>query len=324
MRQPVFGPRRRFRVELWTTSMDALGEIQLYEWLIMPLGAAMLLLYWARGYLRRTAFDIAGPRPAILCLKDLLLGVLLLLMGRLLVGMLAIFVWPQLLDSAALSVDEYAFLALLSQGGTLPVLLFLVWRLGRQADGWRHFGLVARRLFRDVGCAAVAFVTAMPVVLGVGGILMIAATLAGQPPPTIAHEMLEKLRDAESTQTIALFLISAVVIAPLTEEIMYRGLVQSALRGSGFFTNRWLLICMAAAFFAAVHGTQVAWQALPVLFALAVVLGWLYERTASLWPSILLHAGFNLFNVVCLWMMPPADDNAVQVAAIGISRFIYH
>lgn len=308
--------------------MDALGEIRLYEWLIMPLGAAMLLLYWARGYLRRTAFDIAGPRPAILCLKDLLLGVLLLLMGGLLVGRLAIFVWPQLLDSAGsgadLSVDEYAFLALLSQGGALPVLLFLIWRLGRQADGWRHFGLVARRLFRDVGCAAVAFVTAMPVVLGVGGILMIAATLAGQPPPTIAHEMLEKLRDAESTQTIALFLISAVVIAPLTEEIMYRGLVQSALRGSGCFANRWLLICMAAAFFAAVHGMQVAWQALPVLFVLGVVLGWLYERTASLWPSILLHAGFNLFNIVCLWLMPPVDDNAIQVAAIGLGRFIYH
>jgi membrane protease YdiL (CAAX protease family) len=28
---------------------------------------------------------------------------------------------------------------------------------------------------------------------------------------------------------------------------------------------------------------------------LGIVLGWLYERTRSLWPSILLHAAFNTF-----------------------------
>jgi len=43
--------------------------------------------------------------------------------------------------------------------------------------------------------------------------------------------------------------------------------------------------------------TGQAWQVLPSLFVLAVVLGWLYERTGSLLPSVLVHMGFNAINI---------------------------
>ena len=68
------------------------------------------------------------------------------------------------------------------------------------------------------------------------------------------------------------------------------------------FRNRWLVVLSAAALFALIHlGPQVAWQGLPVLFVLGIFLGWLYERTGSLWPGIVLHAGFNAINFVLVW-----------------------
>ena len=41
-----------------------------------------------------------------------------------------------------------------------------------------------------------------------------------------------------------------------------------------------------------VHGLWIG------LLVLGLVLGWMYERTGSLWPGIVLHTGFNALNIV--------------------------
>ena len=100
-------------------------------------------------------------------------------------------------------------------------------------------------------------------------------------------------RVPERTALMAL-LVSAVVVAPILEEMIFRGLVQSALRS---LLGPWATVIVASTLFAALHYGAADWVTLPGLLVLALILGWLYERTGSLWPGIIAHAGFNLFNV---------------------------
>jgi membrane protease YdiL (CAAX protease family) len=43
-----------------------------------------------------------------------------------------------------------------------------------------------------------------------------------------------------------------------------------------------------------------AWMR-PPLFLLSVCIGYAYERTGNLWVAIIIHAGFNAFNVINVW-----------------------
>ena len=54
----------------------------------------------------------------------------------------------------------------------------------------------------------------------------------------------------------------------------------------------WLAILITSILFAVIHPL---WTA-PIIFVLAIVLGYVYERTGNLWASIALHAIFNTIS----------------------------
>jgi hypothetical protein len=72
------------------------------------------------------------------------------------------------------------------------------------------------------------------------------------------------------------------------------------------FTARCVTIFFAALLFAMVHIGGAAWQTVPSLFVLGVILGWVYERTGSLLPCILIHAIFNGVNIAIVTLWPSA------------------
>jgi len=101
------------------------------------------------------------------------------------------------------------------------------------------------------------------------------------------HPLIKAMHENNSPAMRIWVAISAVVTAPLWEELFFRGYLQTALRG---FTRRpWLGLLLASAAFAAVHP---AWS-WPAIFVLALCLGYAYERTGNLWTCILMHAIFN-------------------------------
>jgi membrane protease YdiL (CAAX protease family) len=85
---------------------------------------------------------------------------------------------------------------------------------------------------------------------------------------------------------VANFLVVAVV-APVVEELTYRGLGFAAVRQ--FFGGAAAVVVTGVAFGLA-HGLVIA---LPVLTIFGLILGWLRLRTKSLYPPIILHAVFN-------------------------------
>jgi membrane protease YdiL (CAAX protease family) len=85
-----------------------------------------------------------------------------------------------------------------------------------------------------------------------------------------------------------------VIVAPLTEEILFRG---QMLRG---FLARYappLAIGASAVFFSAMHLNPVQ---IPATLMLGILSGVLYARTRSIWPSIVAHAVNNAIPALAL------------------------
>jgi sodium transport system permease protein len=84
---------------------------------------------------------------------------------------------------------------------------------------------------------------------------------------------------------IAFFLV-VTLLAPLVEELTYRGVGISLLEPWGVA----LAVVATGVLFGAAHGLIVGF---PVLAFFGIVVGWLRVRTDSVLPGIVLHATFN-------------------------------
>jgi membrane protease YdiL (CAAX protease family) len=99
-------------------------------------------------------------------------------------------------------------------------------------------------------------------------------------------------------QKLALGLVT-IGLAPLAEEILFRGILYPWLKQAGFPR---LALWGSAVFFAAVHMNLVTF--IPLL-VLALALTVLYERTGNLLAPITAHALFNGANFVILYTLLP-------------------
>jgi membrane protease YdiL (CAAX protease family) len=94
--------------------------------------------------------------------------------------------------------------------------------------------------------------------------------------------------------------MGALLIAPVAEELLFRGILQSYARKL-FPINRWLLhrwgsLIAVGILFGAMHGTTP--HHIPALAVFGMILGYLYERTGSLTLPILVHILFNAKSLV--------------------------
>ncbi len=107
----------------------------------------------------------------------------------------------------------------------------------------------------------------------------------------ISQDIQQLTQNAPLAWRVALALM-AISLAPLTEELLFRGVLLSALIPR---CGMRLAVLLSAAGFAAIHlpGLQWQWYALPELIALGVVLAWLRVHYQSLWPAVLAHGTHN-------------------------------
>jgi len=153
----------------------------------------------------------------------------------------------------------------------------------------RGLGLSLRHWIYDGARSAAAFLIVLPPVMAL-------AVLGERLLPHKTHEMLVMFADPQFGWTWKLLIaVSAIALAPLAEELLFRGLLQSMLRR--YLGKPWTAILIASACFAAVHIPSEP-QSVFALFALSVGLGYVYERSGRLVSPILTHA---IFNAVMLW-----------------------
>ncbi len=85
-----------------------------------------------------------------------------------------------------------------------------------------------------------------------------------------------------------------VVLAPIAEEFIFRGVLYSFVKQLGFPRLAWFGVSLL---FALIHGSL---GILIPLFVLALALTWLYEKTGNLLAPIAAHSLFNAVNLAVL------------------------
>lgn len=140
---------------------------------------------------------------------------------------------------------------------------------------------------------------------GTGFLISLGATLAisvlivssffpaGEPPP------IERL--LSSTTAMWVFALFGIGVAPLFEEIIFRGFlfkVLSDIRGPG------VAVSVTAILFALLHLPQLwgSWAGVALIFVVGYVLSLVRQRSNSLIPSFIIHTSYNgmLFGVFAL------------------------
>ena len=237
----------------------------------------------------------------------------------------------------SLTTKDWAFLVTVPQ-----ICAFLVLLAGDYAVGGGVFlgelGVALRRLPRGIiyGAAGVLIVLP-PVWFCQSFVEQFYERVHFEHPQE--HELLLMMREAHSLWVRIVLIFGAVVVAPVAEEYLFRGHVQTLFRrlmmrwnkrslvpppvpsevvqgesvlsysvpaiplvddSPGIDLRAWIAILLASLLFAAVHPLWM-W---PAIFPLAVGLGYAYERTGNLWTCIFIHCTFNsVSTAIYLWVM---------------------
>jgi membrane protease YdiL (CAAX protease family) len=252
------------------------------------LGPGLLAAAGAQAIERRDRSDLAyrGPSPFLLLAASLPLSILATL--------------PIVLVRLPLTSPLATLLSVVATGAIWLILVAMT-VVGPGALTWREIalGLKGAPAGRIAGDALVGAAAAVPVVLAtavLGSILVLVVGVAPDGPIAPPH-------DAPS---LVLSLLAAALLAPISEELFYRG----------FATTAWLrsygptrAIVQGGLFFAFVHvltlggpdfdhAARLALVAFVARIPVALALGWMFVQRRSLAASFGLHATFNAALVV--------------------------
>lgn len=268
---------------------------------LMALGT--IVLAWAVVRWRRRGGDLlrGSPlRPNRMFMTDVWLCLLAYMLGAA-VGHLIARALPLAGDEELLKAQRGILAAAAGQIAVIAAAILVAGQAFRR--GLTGFGLTRLSLPRDAAIGTLGWLAALAlcglIVLATEQVLRVVAP-DFHPPE---HTVFQLLQDPATWPPLrVLALLGAALLAPAAEELLFRGILQTALtrvlppRGRSM-RHRWAAILMVAVVFGAMHsGTP---HHMPALVGLGVLLGFLYERTGSLRACILLHMLFNVKSL--LW-----------------------
>jgi membrane protease YdiL (CAAX protease family) len=135
-------------------------------------------------------------------------------------------------------------------------------------------------------------------ILPVAGFLQMVSysllTKLGHPPKE--QEAVELFSKSGSNLSTAYLIFFAVMLAPVAEEFIFRGILYPFIKQLGY--PKLALVGVSLAF-ASIHGSLVI---LVPLFVFALAQTWLYEKTDCLFAPMITHATFNLSNLVVMFV----------------------
>ncbi|WP_449387975.1 CPBP family intramembrane glutamic endopeptidase [Chryseobacterium lineare] len=158
------------------------------------------------------------------------------------------------------------------------------------------------------------------------GMMFISEFITSQIPTTGPffgkyYEFFNRLMD-QLTLNPVVMIITAVICAPIFEEIIFRGIIQKGLMNKG--VKPWKAIIFASIIFGLVHGNP--WQLVGAVL-LGCVLGLVYYKTKSLLLPMLLHGFNNLCStILIIYTKNESFSDAFKISewmilAIGIVFF---
>ena len=166
--------------------------------------------------------------------------------------------------------------------------------------GLKGFGLRFRTVGKDLFWAAVNLVAVYPVILlALWATIEAGQWIAGPEFGLEKHQTLEELENA--SMGVKCFLVfSTLIVVPVFEELLFRGLMQSTL--TAYLAKPWLAIAITSVA-VCLHASRA--RILPEYLALSAGLGYAYEKSGSLLRSILIHIIFNTISIVAVLFSQP-------------------
>jgi uncharacterized protein len=197
----------------------------------------------------------------------------------------------QQLASDFFNVDSTMSLARV-QSATLAnvtTVLFVVALLGFRfgIDSFRDLGLTTREPVADVVTGVLGFVGSL---LPVFAVIFATAHFRSE---SEQHVFLQFLRSSPTIDVIAWIAVAVSISAPLAEELLFRVILQGSLQTR---MDPRIAIGISSLIFAAVHRIPDSIALIP----LGLILGYIYYQRNSYLAVVLVHALFNLVNVVLL------------------------
>ncbi|MCL2368478.1 MAG: CPBP family intramembrane metalloprotease [Oscillospiraceae bacterium] len=129
--------------------------------------------------------------------------------------------------------------------------------------------------------------------------------------PELANPNQDAVEYIVGQSFLASFLL-AVILAPIVEEILFRGLIFAPLRKK----NRFLAYAVSSIAFGFLHiAVSLLWGFTPELFLVmllyvpaGLVLAWVYEKSGNIWTAILLHGFMNLVSILLMRLLEALGD----------------
>jgi membrane protease YdiL (CAAX protease family) len=210
-----------------------------------------------------------------------------------LIWFLIIMTFGALLVRKALSsfMPEGAPLITLFVSYLVSLLLLKYFTVDRGAQ-WSDLGIKPFNFWYGLGLAISAFfVTRVFIFVYV----FIAQKLGLQQ----SKDVLERLPDlfGKGFGGFLLAVLVVAIIAPIVEELFFRGFVYASFR------QRWgvaTAAILSSVLFALFH--QDPFTYIPIVI-IGIALALLYENTGSIWPSVMLHSLNNLISIVVLYYL---------------------
>ena len=107
-------------------------------------------------------------------------------------------------------------------------------------------------------------------------------------------------------------IISIAIMAPLVEELLFRGAIQGHLQRKGMKPVYAILI--ASAVFGIVHMNPIQ---IPFAFAIGMIFGWLYYRTGSVVPGMIGHFINNSIATIQMALLSKEELNTKTIEWLG-------
>jgi len=161
------------------------------------------------------------------------------------------------------------------------------------ARGIKGFGFDHKTIVKDFVAALLNILATMPAVLAMMILTIIAGKLIIGPEFVMPrHKELKEILAYPQWQVQAIIVFTSILVVPFTEEILFRGMLQTLLRS--YSGKPWPAVILASIIFAAFHANPPHW---PALFVFSLCMGYAYEKSGSLFRSIFLHSIFNALSV---------------------------
>ncbi|WP_269538842.1 CPBP family intramembrane glutamic endopeptidase [Cerasicoccus fimbriatus] len=112
----------------------------------------------------------------------------------------------------------------------------------------------------------------------------------------------EMFTEYENLPATILLIVLAVIVAPISEELFFRGCVYRYFKGR---MPTALAMLASAALFSSIHGN---WLAAAPLFILGILLCYAYERHGNIFVSMAMHGFFNANTILILFLAPDLDS----------------